>query len=74
MQKARYEFISKASFMLPNGGQVFVVNNPYECNDFRHLLEQDVTINENQYRVKGVEIKTHAPPWREGENIGLLVK
>ena len=53
---------------------VFTVANPSQCNDFRHLIGQEVEINGKLYKVNGVHRHLHAPPWREGESIGLLVE
>ena len=56
-----------------NNKQVFTVNNPKECDDFDWLNGQMVAIDNNNYKITGIEIYAHAPPWRKGEKIGLMV-
>lgn len=67
---------SLGTFIIKERGRVFIVENPTESGN-RHpkwLLGQEVMINTQRYRVKGVEAPclpsdTHLP----GEQIGLLV-
>lgn len=54
-----------------NGIRVFFVRNPVETVDFSELIKQLVEINNEVYRVKGVERFCHTAPWRVGESIGL---
>jgi ABC-type antimicrobial peptide transport system ATPase subunit len=72
--RAVYEFVSREAFEVTGRGVAYPVANPVECNDFSHLIGQVVLINGEARTVVGVERFTHAPPWREGEGISLLVQ
>ncbi len=54
-------------------GKVFVVPNPVECRDFKHLYGI-VKIDGAEREVVGVEYFAHSPPWRAGEKIGVKVR
>lgn len=55
-----------------NGRLCFAVANPSECHDFAHLIGQEASIDGRAYRVANIERNVHAPPWREGETIGIM--
>ena len=68
----KYKFIGAIKYNAGQLGIAFAVKNPVECSDFSHLIGSVVEIDGVQYEVMGVEFKAHAPPWKEGEDIGLL--
>lgn len=55
------------------GRQMFCVLNPCQCRNFQHLIGSDVEIDDQQWRITGVEHYAKLPPFREGERIGLAV-
>lgn len=55
------------------GMMAFAVRNPSACDDFSHLIGHDVKLNGELARVHGVERQAHAPPWKAGEIIGVVV-
>lgn len=66
-------FKSESHREIKERGTVFGVANDRECDDFAHLLNQEVMIDGTVYLCRGVEHFSHIPPWRKGEPIGLLV-
>jgi len=68
-----YKFKSLSQHTITGRGLVFCVKNPKKCDDFKHLRDQEVSIDGKIYIVKGVEFFAHCAPWKRGENIGLLV-
>lgn len=56
------------------GRQVFIVENPFECPDFKHLIGVSVEIDGAQKVIYAVEHFAHLPPYRKGEKIGIAVK
>lgn len=69
-----HKFTSLDEFQITARGPVFIVSNPFECKDFSHLFNKPVIINGKMHKCIGVERFMHCPPWRAGEEIGLLVK
>lgn len=67
------QFTPLGQFELPGRGTVYSVANPVECSDFDHIIGKWVGIASSAKRVVAVERAAHAPPWRAGELIGLLV-
>lgn len=55
-------------------GLVLVVLNPSDCETFDHMTGQRVVIDGVTRYVCAVERFAHAPPYRAGEPIGLLVE
>lgn len=53
---------------------MFEISNPIECVDFTHLVHHTVCIDGSLYKILAVHRFTHCPPWRKGEQIGLLVR
>jgi hypothetical protein len=45
-----------------------------DTSDFVHLVGRLVRIDGTSYQCIGVNHFGHAPPWRRGERIGLMVK
>lgn len=68
------EFESLSSWSPRGRGRIFVVENPAECQDFKHLIGRDAAINGDPYFITAVEHFAHAPPYRAGEKIGLVVR
>ena len=68
------EFQSLSQWQVPGRGLVIAVENPSECRDFKHLIQRDALIDGKPYTITGVEFFTHAPPYRFGEKIGLVVR
>jgi hypothetical protein len=74
--ESKFKFESLSGYNVApghGGGLVFSVNNPFECQDFEHLIGASARIDGKDYTIVGVERFAHAPPWIEGEVIGLLV-
>lgn len=69
--EAPMSFKSKTSYRL-TAGKVFVVENPHQCNDFNHLLNQKVMVDGEEFIINGVEARMHGAPWKQGEDIGLM--
>jgi hypothetical protein len=69
-----YEFTSNDAFEVPGRGIAYPVANPVLCNDFSHLIGQEVRINGETRKVICVERFMHMPPWWAGEEISLLVE
>jgi len=67
------EFISEENFKVCRG-TAYVTTNPSECQNFKHLIGIEVSINGIKHIVIGIESFMHSPPWRSGEKIALLVK
>lgn len=63
-------FIGKETI---NGKQHFFIKNPTECTDFKHILGKEIDIDGMTYLAVGVERLAHAPPWRKGEVISIMV-
>ena len=57
----------------PNG-TTYVTTLDRDTDDFAHLIGAEVIINGALVTVVGVERFAHSPPWRRGEDIGLMVK
>ena len=55
------------------GKECFSVENPSTCENFDHLVGENVEIDGIPYKVHAVERFAHMPPWRVGEIIGLQV-
>jgi hypothetical protein len=55
-------------------GVVYVVANPVECGDFKHLIGKYVRCDGEVRKVLNVERFAHSPPWRAGERICLLLE
>lgn len=51
-----------------------IIENPTECQDFKHLTQREARINGHLYFIVAVEHFAHAPPYRAGEKIGLVVR
>lgn len=60
-------------FNIIGKGIVYQIKNPIECNDFNHLKNHKILINDIEYTILGVEAFMHSAPWKIGELIGLLV-
>lgn len=71
--KSLLELKSISTYQVIGRGTAFAVANPHECHDFSHLIGQKVKIDDAYFIVRGVERLAHTPPWKKGENIGLLV-
>jgi hypothetical protein len=56
--------------------QIVIVRLDRERDEagIQELIGAEVLIDGKTHRVLGVERFAHAPPWREGELIGLAVK
>lgn len=67
-----YVFVSLDIFKI-RGKKCFVVKNPHECSSFKHL-KGTVIIDGKKQNVIGIERFMHAPPWRAGEHISLMVE
>lgn len=68
-----YELQSLDKFEVPGRGLIYLVENPFECNHFDHLIGQ-IQIDGMVRTVTGIERCVHTPPCRKGEKIGLLVQ
>ncbi len=66
-------FESRDNFFV-NGRACYVVENPERCNDFTHLIGQEVEIDNVAWRIVGVECFLHLPPFKVGEPIALMVE
>jgi len=52
----------------------FVTLLDRETTDFSHILGERINIDGVVYRGKFVERFLHAPPWRKGEKISIVVE
>ena len=52
---------------------VYEAGNPSECSDFKHIIGQDVKIDNVVRRIYGVQYPHHNKPWAQGEQIGFMV-
>ncbi len=69
-----YSFKSTDSYtILSKNLKVFCVENPHDCEDFSHLLQQIVEIDGQNYKVVGVERFLIFGTYRKGLGIGLAV-
>ena len=66
--------ISFDSYETPATGRVHIVRNPRECAEWSHMIGKQIMLDGEFVEVVGVEANMHAPPWREGEPIGIKVK
>lgn len=54
---------------------VYCGPNPAECHDWSHIIGRMIQIEGRQlYKAVGVEGQMHAPPWKKGEPIGIMVE
>ena len=67
-----YFFRSECEYLVRNK-KVFGVQNPIRCHDFKHLIGEEVVIDDVHYIVLGVECFAHAPTWVKDEKISLMV-
>lgn len=67
-----WSFKSEDKYELLGRGQVYVVANPINCYNFDWLIGKKVKIDENPFKVLGVESKATHHKVR-GSHIGLLV-
>lgn len=65
--------LTSKSTYIANGKKCFAVENPFQCDNFEHLIGQKVEIDGNIKTIIGVERKTHSPPWYKGESISVMV-
>ena len=68
------EFRSSEWYEVKGVGWEAAVSLDRDTSDFGHLLGRGVHIDGTFYRCIGVNHFGHAPPWRQGERIGLMVK
>ena len=54
--------------------RIAVVSLDRETSDFAHLIGRGVIVDGKPYRCIRVECYSHAPPWRVGASVGLVVK
>jgi hypothetical protein len=62
---------SLGSYTIPEEGTVWIVANPEECSDFKHLMRR-LDIDGVEREISAVEFRPHGKPWQKGEPIGLL--
>lgn len=67
-----YEFKAIDNYLF-NGRKGFYVDNIQKCYDFKWLIGEIVIIDGIRYKVTEVNRQPHSPPWRIGEEIGLVV-
>ena len=68
-----YEFNS-IDHCIDHGKRGFYVKNIVESHDFKWLMREIVIIDGARYRVIEVKKAPHSPPWKEGEEITLMVE
>ena len=68
------EFNAAGWFEIKGVGWEAAVRLDRDTHDFSHLLQQRVTIDGRSYVCIRVNRFAHAPPWRKGEHIGLVVQ
>jgi hypothetical protein len=68
------EFASAGWFEVEGVGWEAAVRLDRDTNDFAHLLHRRVVIDGRHYMCIAVNCFEHAPPWRKGEHIGIVVK
>ena len=68
-----YKF-SSLDHCIDHGKRGFYVSNITECHDFKWLVREIVIIDDTRYRVTEVKKVPHSPPWKEGEEITLMVE
>lgn len=68
------EFVSAGWFEVPGVGWEAAVTLDRETADFAHLLQRRVVIDGAAHVCIAVNCFEHAPLWRKGEAIGLVVK
>lgn len=66
-----FKSLSKCNIL---GHKHYTVENPFECENFNHLIGEQVKINKRKYTVIAVEHFAHFPPFKEKELISLMVK
>lgn len=69
-----YKFKSKDKFEIEDVGIVYIVENPIDCTNFDHLINHEVEVNGECFKVSGVEHFAIVGPHKKGSNIGLLKK
>ncbi|MBA3752756.1 MAG: hypothetical protein H0X01_01110 [Nitrospira sp.] len=65
-------FTVLTTYHLAGKGTVYVVENPTECEDVTYLRGHRGRVAGRTIRIAAVECFAHAPPWRQGEPIGVL--
>jgi hypothetical protein len=68
------EFNAASWFEIKGIGWEAAVTLDRDTEDFSHLLQGRVTIDGRPYVCVRVNRFAHAPPWRRGEHIGLVVQ
>lgn len=68
-----YELKSLDKFNVPGRGLIYLVENPFECDNFDHLIGQ-IQIDGVVKTVTGIESYRITPPFRKGHKLGLLVR
>lgn len=61
-------------FVIAGRGRVYAATLPHKIQNRSELIGCLAEIEGGLYRVKGVELFMHMPPWREGEQAGFLVE
>jgi hypothetical protein len=68
------EFMAAGWFEIRGVGWEAAVRLDRDTEDFSHLLRRPVIIDGRPYVCIKVTRFEHAPPWRKGEHIGLVVQ
>ena len=68
------EFKAAGWFEIKGVGWEAAVSLDRDTQDFSHLLRRPVTIDGRPYVCLRVNRFAHAPPWRKGEHVGLVVQ
>jgi hypothetical protein len=77
---AIFPFFRASEWFEVRGKRIATTTLDRETSDFAHLIGNEVIIapthdgSERTYKVVAVERFAHMPPWRAGENIGLMVE
>ena len=67
------EFHAAGWFEIAGVGWEASVSLDRDTSDFSHLLQRRVIIDGHGYVCIAVNRFGHAPPWRKGERVGLVV-
>jgi hypothetical protein len=73
-EQAMAEFSAAGWFEIKGVGWEAAVRLDRDTQDFSHLLHRRVMIDGRPYVCVAVNHFGHAPPWRKGEHIGLVVE
>jgi hypothetical protein len=74
MNSKKPEFKSLSHYFAEGRGDIYIVENNRERDNFNDFFDGPIVIDGNEYEVRGIERFCHMPPFREGERIGILVK